>query len=247
MKDKQLSSGGQGKGTLSSHGDEAEAIRIDHEAAMASAQDALERAIRIGAKLNRVKAEKAHGEFIPWLLANCPFNERTARRYMEAARGWDEIEGKTDSLSDLTLTKVLGLMAEDRQSKEAESTSGRAKWEQSDPGEGPFLPAHPNSAFAYTSHVEFADGSLGRVEICPSLEHPGFWHVDVTQIYRDGDMEYVTTIRPVAWILSHLSPALSPVAYHIPDHFRDAVAAAGWKTRDAATYRSLRYRLEETE
>lgn len=232
MKDKQLSSGGQGKGALSSHRDEAEAIRIDHEAAMASAHDALERAIRIGSRLNRIKAEKAHGELIPWILANCPFNERTARRYMEAARGWDEIEGKTDSLSDLTLTKVLGLMAEERKPKHF--SVPRGQWEFTVDSEAPYFPQLPDRSKSYKYEIDFDDDHLGFVEL--HADDAGGWHLWACQT-GGGDLVVSKTRGFLKWRLGEwfvLSNAL-------PNHFKAAMNATEWTIapRDIARVREL--------
>lgn len=47
---------------------------------------ALADAIFIGGELAKVKAALPHGEFTPWVAANCDFSDRTARTYMEAYR-----------------------------------------------------------------------------------------------------------------------------------------------------------------
>ncbi len=42
-------------------------------------------AVKIGHRLNSVKASLPHGEFTPWVKANFDFTARTARTYMKAA------------------------------------------------------------------------------------------------------------------------------------------------------------------
>ena len=46
---------------------------------------AVKRAIRIGELLTEVKAEVAHGEWIPWVEENLVFGQREAQRYMRVA------------------------------------------------------------------------------------------------------------------------------------------------------------------
>jgi len=60
----------------------------------------LEKAIRIGELLTEQKGSLKHGEFTPWVAANLPFTDRTARRYMKLYTERDKL--KTDSVSDLS-------------------------------------------------------------------------------------------------------------------------------------------------
>lgn len=63
-------------------------------------RQSLDKAIRIGQLLTEQKDTLKHGEFTPWLEANIPFTDRTARNYMRLYRERDRI--KTESVSDLT-------------------------------------------------------------------------------------------------------------------------------------------------
>jgi len=45
----------------------------------------------------RAGARLSHGDFLPWLQANCSFNERTAQRYMKL----NAYRDKCDRVSDL--------------------------------------------------------------------------------------------------------------------------------------------------
>ena len=60
----------------------------------------LEKAIRIGELLAEQKESLKHGEFTPWVKANLPFTDRTARNYMGLYRKRDLL--KTETVSDLT-------------------------------------------------------------------------------------------------------------------------------------------------
>jgi len=72
-------------------------VRLHSEVA-AHLKQSLEKAIRIGQLLTEQKQALGHGEFIPWLKANIPFTDRTARNYMRLYRERDRL--KTETVSD---------------------------------------------------------------------------------------------------------------------------------------------------
>ncbi len=75
-----------------------EIVRL-HSEVVDHLRQSLEKAIRIGQLLSEQKQVLKHGEFIPWLEANIPFTDRTARNYMRLYRERDRI--KTETVSDL--------------------------------------------------------------------------------------------------------------------------------------------------
>ncbi|MBL7188161.1 MAG: DUF3102 domain-containing protein [Phycisphaerae bacterium] len=77
----------------------------------------LDKAIRIGELLREQKASLKHGEFIPWIEANLPFTDRTARNYMRL----NENRGllKTENVSDLR--SAYALLASPAQEPEAKN------------------------------------------------------------------------------------------------------------------------------
>ena len=60
-------------------------IRREHEAATHAFASAVEHAARCGKLLAEVKAQLAHGEWLPWLAENFPASVRTAQNYMRLA------------------------------------------------------------------------------------------------------------------------------------------------------------------
>jgi hypothetical protein len=64
----------------------AQAINEEHRLARSSAEDAVQHAIRCGELLLAKKAELRHGQFMPWIEANCEFAWSTAKRYCLAAQ-----------------------------------------------------------------------------------------------------------------------------------------------------------------
>ena len=56
-------------------------IRAEHEATSTAPKKSVEHAIAVG----EAKAQLKHGQWLPWLKANCSMSERTARDYMRPA------------------------------------------------------------------------------------------------------------------------------------------------------------------
>jgi hypothetical protein len=57
-------------------------VNAAHMAFVSSGQGTVEKAIDVGRLLAEVKALLHHGEWLPWIEANCEFSERTAQVYM---------------------------------------------------------------------------------------------------------------------------------------------------------------------
>jgi len=73
----------------------------------------VEKAIRIGELLTAQKDSMQHGEFLPWIKANLPFTDRTARNYMAFYANRNLL--KSETVSDLS--SAYRLLAGDTQSK----------------------------------------------------------------------------------------------------------------------------------
>lgn len=87
------------------------AINAEHEAAESHARKAIEHARAAGDKLLLAKAGVTHGQWLPWLVANCPrLAERTAQAYMKLARNWATLERKSATVADLTINEALKLL-----------------------------------------------------------------------------------------------------------------------------------------
>src|SRR6185437_8547319 len=90
--------------------------RAAHAAVESAAQESLKKAHHAGKGLLVVKERVGHGNFEPWLKANCPFSPSTARLYMKIAGEVD-----LERVGDLSLREVAKrLYASDKD--EAEST-----------------------------------------------------------------------------------------------------------------------------
>jgi hypothetical protein len=83
-------------------------IRTYHEATTAALKASVVNAMAAGDLLIEAKAQLKHGQWLPWLEANCAMSERTARLYMRLARYRPEIEN--GSVADLSLRGAIALI-----------------------------------------------------------------------------------------------------------------------------------------
>jgi len=71
----------------------------------------VEKAIRVGELLTEQKADLAHGEWLPWVKENLPFNHSTASRYMRLFQ--DRAALKSVTVTSLTdAYRAIGVLAE---------------------------------------------------------------------------------------------------------------------------------------
>ena len=85
-------------------------INDTHAAAGASFQAGVQRAMDAGRLLIEAKEKVGHGEWLPWLRANCEFSERTAQAYMRVAKRAGELEANPQRVADLPLREALALL-----------------------------------------------------------------------------------------------------------------------------------------
>ena len=86
--------------------DLARRINAEHEATEAAMQSGLEHAMKAGELLLEAKQAVQHGDWLPWLKANCSVSERTAQLYMKVARERETLGAESASLADLTLEQA---------------------------------------------------------------------------------------------------------------------------------------------
>jgi len=84
-----------------------------HKGALGASRTALGRARHAGDLLQRAKTLVKHGEWLPWLVANCDVAPTTAQEYMRIARNWPRLEEYRNARPTvyLDITKALGLVA----------------------------------------------------------------------------------------------------------------------------------------
>jgi hypothetical protein len=95
-------------------------IRQEVDAAERAWQDGVGHAIRAGELLLKAKAQVKHGEWLPWLEANFPGSERSARNYMRLAANRQRV-------ADLpTIREAVAALAEVKPRREATGRLDRA-------------------------------------------------------------------------------------------------------------------------
>lgn len=77
-----------------------EEITTLHGEIVSAAISSLSKASRIGELLTQERERLKHGEWLPWIKANLPFTDRTARNYIRVYENRDRL--KMESVSDLT-------------------------------------------------------------------------------------------------------------------------------------------------
>ena len=87
--------------------------------------DSLTHARAAGLLLLEAKEGMAHGTFMKWVQRECQFSHSTANLYMRIAREWDQIEGNSQSIANLSLGAV-GEWLSRRGEKSTPAPGGRA-------------------------------------------------------------------------------------------------------------------------
>jgi hypothetical protein len=88
-------------------------IEAEHAATQLAAQSALEHAIRCGELLLEAKVKVGHGDWLPWLKANCSFRPRTARAYMQLARAMPTLpEAKWQRVANLSVRDAIAQLGQ---------------------------------------------------------------------------------------------------------------------------------------
>jgi hypothetical protein len=85
----------------------AAAINADHRQVREALGHALKSAMNAGDKLRMAKSQLPHGEWMPWLEANCDVSGRTARLYMQLAEERERIETNWQQVAILSFQEVV--------------------------------------------------------------------------------------------------------------------------------------------
>jgi hypothetical protein len=81
-------------------------INAEHEACAAAMRRSYAHAVTAGELLAEAKSNIPHGQWLPWLTANCAVSPRTASLYMRLARNREAIE-KSATVADLTIRAAI--------------------------------------------------------------------------------------------------------------------------------------------
>lgn len=84
----------------------ADQINAAHVEVEQSLRRALQAAYTAGQALLEVKSRLNHGEFLPWVAANCHFSQRTANDYMQLANHWEAL-ANSQHVANLSIREAL--------------------------------------------------------------------------------------------------------------------------------------------
>jgi hypothetical protein len=130
-------------------------INDGHRRCLEAMGNAIAVAVEVGGRLREAKESMKHGEWIPWVEANCDFGRRQASNYMRVHNERSllaEIQMGTGN-SHLSLTGFVRIIAEAEAEARAEAEAERKDDDRADLDDG--------SAALAETHEE-ADGEAGR-------------------------------------------------------------------------------------
>src|SRR5262249_3753186 len=163
-------------------------INAAHEAAAAALKSSVIHAMQAGDLLIEAKKQVDNGEWLPWLKANFPFSDRTARLYMQVARSRADIEVKLATVADLTLRDVL---AEPGPDDSWDPDSSEMKWVVERLNQ-PFTDSDFESPVLLSGKVMYQAGLPVSVACCLDL---GQWvGVDCLDLCPFDDLRETLTI-----------------------------------------------------
>ena len=146
-----------------------------------AARTTLDKAIRIGELLTEQKASLKHGQWLPWVNDNLPFEQKTAWRYMNIYSRRDEL----GTMPNLELTDAYRMLAgpgplQSAYDTEADELAAEASRQtdliafvrSASSKSEPLYPEHVLKA-RFTPPVEIVDLPVSEIEIDPSLNVRG--------------------------------------------------------------------------
>ncbi len=181
-------------------------INDHHDRATRHATSALEHARQAGELLQQAKQQVGHGEWLPWLSANCRVSPRQAQRYLKVANNWQAI-AKNDAASYLTIDdaitstqqsdKPVTPVTEDADLMMAGDTCEIAVFEPDEPSEPaePISDRRPHVSHAsgdnewYTPQDYIAAGRdvLGAIDLDPATSAAANEVVNATSFFTVDD------------------------------------------------------------
>jgi hypothetical protein len=114
-------------------------INAEHRAVAGALKSALAHAIAAGELLWQAREQLPHGEWLPWLKANCSIPERTVRHYLRLTKSREALTDENGNVADLTVREAVKLIARtvDEADGPHESALGSSEWAEAQL-EGPF-------------------------------------------------------------------------------------------------------------
>lgn len=151
-------------------------IKAEHEATATAMKSGIEHAMKAGALLIEAKEQVPHGQWLPWIEANCAMSERTAQLYMRLTRHKDIVDTKSATVADLT---IRGAVAEITEPKK------------------PFDVQH----LPLAGHIKIGvrETAAGWDEVCiaPHQFHETYYYVTHIWTPRVGNIEVTGVRKPI--------------------------------------------------
>jgi hypothetical protein len=173
-------------------------ISDQHRLCVEATSTALEHARRAGELLVAAKERAGHGQWLPWLKANCPFSERTAQGYMRVAREWPRLQSNPQRVADLSYRDALRLLAESM---------------EGEPPRVPMPALRPGMCYVAWSQAPLVpeEPVYVAMEIVPT-EQEGYWRYGFLELTMppppgaedEADGWVVTNVRGVALNRPHV-------------------------------------------
>jgi hypothetical protein len=142
----------------------AETINAEYRKSKASAVDSANRILRVGQMLTDKKAELGHGNFIPWVEANCDFQPRAAQRMMKSY-------SKASSRTHLAETDALEIASKTWGNSVTHGTQGTGE----------------NEWYTPARYVEMARQVLGSIDTDPASSPSANEVVQAAQYFSRED------------------------------------------------------------
>lgn len=168
----------------------ADQIRAKIDEVETAHRTTLERAREAGELLIRAKELVKHGQWLPWLEANCRVSADMAGKWMKLSRQWPELEASySEQVPYLGVQEALKLLAKPREPKKPITIEGEAV-------EVPGMPPSEDIDDGATS--ETVDNILIRLDLAFSR---------LARVERQLEMERV--LNHIATSLSAMPPRLT--------------------------------------
>lgn len=215
----------------------AETINAEHRACENAARAALDHAIRCGGRLGEAKAKLRHGEWLPWLGANCELADRTSQAYMRLYENRSRfVDPNTQRVASLPVREALRLLA---------TTAASPPRLRTPPPENPADVAEWHCG-DWRDHVgALADGSVRSVVTDPPYGvgyQSGHRQDPHDTISGDGSVEdaaeglraFLEAVRPKMLADSHIHVFCQWGA--VEERFGAALVAAGYEVRGSLVW-----------
>lgn len=146
-------------------------INSEHQKCEQAFGEMLLHAKKTGEYLTQAKAMVPHGGWLEWVKENCKFSHKTANRYVQIFKGWEDLSNSS-CMTNLSLNQALAVLAGDKESPEAEDVFEGELLPPAEP-EAPrqvspsLEPETPENTIPTQSNPEFLPGDSIRVISSP--------------------------------------------------------------------------------